>query len=270
MSDLRSEIIEALHVRPQIDPAQTVEEIVAFLERYLVESGARGYVLGISGGQDSCLCGKLAQMAVTRAREATGRDSCFFALRLPCGSQKDEDDAQVALAFIGPDRSAVIDIEAAVNASSEAFRAGVGEPLEDYHRGNVKARERMIAQYAVAGQHGLLVLGTDHAAEAVTGFFTKFGDGACDLAPLTGLTKRQGRALLQHLGAPTRLTEKAPTADLEDLKPQLPDEEALGLTYQQIDDYLEGEAVEGAVAERLESLYLSSRHKRAQPVSRFD
>ncbi|MBD4935857.1 ammonia-dependent NAD(+) synthetase, partial [Xanthomonas citri pv. citri] len=81
-------------------------------------------------------------------------------------------------------------------------------------------RTRMIAQYAIGGQEGLLVLGTDHAAEAVTGFFTKYGDGGADLLPLTGLTKRQGRTLLKELGAPERLYLKEPTADLLDEKPQ--------------------------------------------------
>ena len=74
----------------------------------------------------------------------------------------------------------------------------------------------MVTQYAIGGQNGLLVIGTDHAAEAVTGFFTKFGDGGADLLPLTGLTKRQGRALLQELGADERLYLKMPTADLLD------------------------------------------------------
>jgi NAD+ synthase len=114
-----------------------------------------------------------------------------------------------------------------------------------------------------------LVLGTDHAAEAVTGFFTKFGDGACDIAPLAGLTKHQGKELLKALGAPSRLHDKAPTADLEDLKPLVPDEEALGLTYEQIDAYLEGKEVSEGAAKRLESWYLATRHKRALPVTRF-
>ncbi|MDA4896369.1 NAD(+) synthase, partial [Streptomyces sp. MS2A] len=85
-------------------------------------------------------------------------------------------------------------------------------------------RVRMITQYAIGGQNQLLVIGTDHAAEAVTGFFTKYGDGGADLLPLTGLTKRQGRSLLEELGAPERLYTKSPTADLLDEKPQQSDE----------------------------------------------
>ncbi len=144
-------------------------------------------------------------------------------------------------------------MQASVDASVRALEDGLGEPLSDYHRGNVKARERMVMQYALAGSHNLLVLGTEHAAEAVTGFFTKYGDGACDLAPLVGLTKRQGRLLLQSMGAPARLYEKVPTADLEDLRPLYPDEASLGMSYEQIDDYLEGKSVDAQIAKRLES-----------------
>ncbi|MFN7243558.1 MAG: NAD(+) synthase, partial [Dietzia cercidiphylli] len=136
---------------------------------------------------------------------------------------------------------------------------------------NVKARQRMVAQYAVAGQLGHLVVGTDHAAEAVTGFFTKYGDGGVDLTPLTGLTKRQGAALLRHLGAPESTWRKVPTADLEDDRPGLPDEVALGVTYEQIDDYLEGrDGMPTQAAARIEQLFLATRHKRAVPATPLD
>jgi NAD+ synthase len=106
--------------------------------------------------------------------------------------------------------------------------------------GNVKARQRMVAQFALAGSLGGLVIGTDHGAEAVMGFFTKFGDGAADLLPLAGLNKRRVRAIASHLGAPPELVCKVPTADLEDGMPMRPDEYAYGVTYDQIYDYLEG------------------------------
>lgn len=269
MTELQKQIIAELRVEPVIDTATTIEGIVSFLVSYLETSGAKGYVLGISGGQDSSLCGRLAQIAVERARVQTGKPLGFWAVRLPHGKQQDEDDAQLALSFIRPDRLVTVNIRDAVQATSAAIEAGTGERLTDYHRGNVKARERMIVQYALAGQYGLLVLGTDHAAEAVTGFFTKFGDGACDITPLAGLTKRQGKELLRALGAPSRMHEKVPTADLEDLKPLVPDEEALGLTYEQIDDYLEGKEIAWEAARRIEGWYLSTRHKRALPVTRF-
>jgi len=149
------------------------------------------------------------------------------------------------------------------------YDEAAGEPMRDFTKGNVKARVRMIAQYALAGQSNLLVVGTDHAAEAVTGFFTKFGDGGVDITPLTGLTKRQGRALLEHLAAPERLYLKAPTADLLDGMPGRTDEAELGLTYSQIDDYLEGFEVEAPTAAAIETRFLQTRHKRAVPVTPF-
>ncbi len=138
---------------------------------------------------------------------------------------------------------------------------------QDFVHGNIKARQRMIAQYAVAGAHEGLVVGTDHAAEAVSGFFTKFGDGAADVVPLTGLTKRRVRALSQALGAPSTLVHKTPTADLETLKPGLPDEEALGVTYDDIDDFLEGKTVEDAALAAIVRRYRLTEHKRQLPIA---
>ncbi len=266
---LRERIRRELHVQPEIDPAAEVERRVAFLADYLRSTPASGFVLGISGGQDSTLAGRLCQLAAERLR-AAGRDATFTAVRLPYGVQIDEADAQLALNFIRPDRCLTVNIRAAADASAGAVHAATGEPLRDFVRGNIKARERMVAQYALAGQEGLLVVGTDHAAEALTGFYTKYGDGGVDVTPLTGLSKRQGARLLQHLGAPDHTWRKVPTADLEDDRPSLPDEVALGLTYAQIDDYLEGHEVTDEVAGRLERMYLNTRHKRAMPVAPQD
>jgi len=266
---LRDRIRQELYVLPDIDPAEEVERRVAFLADYLQATPARGFVLGISGGQDSTLTGRLCQLAAERVREAGG-EATFLAVRLPHGVQADEVDAQTALAFIRPDRQVTVNIQAAADASAAAAAGALGAELRDFVRGNVKARERMIAQYALAGQENLLVVGTDHAAEALTGFFTKYGDGGVDLTPLTGLTKRQGAKLLEYLGAPESTWRKVPTADLEEDRPGLPDEVALGVTYAQIDDYLEGRDVAPEVAQKLERLYRTTRHKRALPVTPFD
>ena len=263
-------IINALGVEPFIDPAPEVDARVDFLARYLELTGARGYVLGISGGQDSTLAGRLAQLAVEKRRDA-GADATFIAVRLPHGVQADEDDAQLALEFIRPDETVTVDIQPATSAISGAVAEALGlARLGDFNKGNVKARLRMVAQYAIAGELGLLVVGTDHAAENVTGFFTKFGDGAADLVPLAGLNKRQGAQLLEHLGADKRLYEKVPTADLEDDRPALPDEEALGITYPHIDDYLEGKQVPDDAAQRLEHLWAVGQHKRHLPPGPAD
>lgn len=260
---VRDEILTLMAVKPSIDAQEEIEKRVAFLADYARSARAKGFVLGISGGVDSTLCGRLLQLAVERL----GEDYTFVAVRLPHGVQHDEADAQEALAFIQPSRTVTVNIQPAVTELEAACEEGLETSFSDFNRGNVKARLRMVAQYALAGDLGLLVAGTDHSAESVTGFYTKFGDGAADIVPLFGLNKRQVRALAEYLGAPEGLWKKAPTADLLDGDPGRTDEDELGLTYDHIDDYLEGKSVPPEVISRIEALYLGSKHKRALPVT---
>jgi len=273
MRPAQAKIIATLNVKPTIDPAAEIERRIGFLVDYLTATGASGLVLGISGGQDSSLAGRLCQLAVERVAVSpagASQSPQFVAVRLPYAVQADEDDAQLALSFIQPSEAVIFDIKRAVDGFQAEYGDRFDDPMLDFTKGNVKARARMIAQYAIAGQSRMLVVGTDHAAEAVTGFFTKFGDGGADILPLSGLTKRQGRALLEHLGAPERLYLKAPTADLLDENPGQTDEANLGLSYREIDDYLEGREVPDAVATAIETRYLDTEHKRAAPVTPFD
>lgn len=268
---LQQEIIAALGARPTIDPATEVRVSVDFLKAYLqAHPFIRTLVLGISGGQDSSLTGKLCQLAIDELRSQHGDDRYqFIAVRLPYGAQKDEQDCQDAINWIKPDRVLTVNIKNAVLASEATLREA-GISLSDFVKGNEKARERMKAQYSIAGMTAGLVVGTDHAAEAVTGFFTKYGDGGTDINPIFRLNKRQGRALLQHLGCPQHLYLKAPTADLEEDRPALPDESALGVTYEMIDDYLEGKTIDAGAAKVIEGWYLRTEHKRRPPVTVFD
>ncbi|MFF1368886.1 ammonia-dependent NAD(+) synthetase [Streptomyces virginiae] len=267
---LQQEIARDLQVSASFDVRQEIERRVAFLAERLTSTGLRALVLGISGGVDSTTAGRLCQLAVERARVA-GHEATFFAMRLPYGTQADEKDAQLALDFIRADRVLTVDVKSASDAALEAALAG-GTVFRDAHHqdfvhGNIKARQRMIAQYTVAGAHDGLVVGTDHAAEAVSGFFTKFGDGAADVVPLTGLTKRRVRALAQELGAPAELVHKTPTADLETLDPGKPDEDALGVSYDDIDDLLEGKPVEGTAFAAIVTRYRLTEHKRQLPIA---
>ncbi|MEY8710266.1 ammonia-dependent NAD(+) synthetase [Mangrovibacter phragmitis] len=268
---LQQEIIQALGVQPQIDPQQEIRRSVDFLKAYLSRYPfLKSLVLGLSGGQDSTLTGTLCQMAIRELREETGDNSYqFIAVRLPYGVQADEQDCQDAINFIQPDRVLTVNIKAAVLASEQTLK-DAGITLSDFVRGNEKARERMKAQYSIAGMTHGVVVGTDHAAEAVTGFFTKYGDGGTDINPIFRLNKRQGKQLLQSLGCPEHLYIKAPTADLEDDRPSLPDEAALGVTYAQIDDYLEGKTLDHAVSQIIESWYIKTEHKRRPPITVFD
>ncbi|WP_343215056.1 ammonia-dependent NAD(+) synthetase [Evansella tamaricis] len=271
MTEKQQEIIKALHVKPEINPKQEIRVRLDLLKDYLKKSGLKGYVLGISGGQDSTLAGRLIQLAMEELNEEEGTDNyTFYAIRLPYGVQADEGEAQQALDFIQPYHRLTVNIKPAVDASYQQFIEATGEELTDFVKGNTKARERMKVQYDVGAHFGCLVVGTDHAAEAVTGFFTKFGDGACDITPLFGLNKRQGKALLKELGAPDFIFTKIPTADLEENIPSRPDEDALGMTYDQIDDYLEGKEIEEPAQENVEKRYLQTEHKRQLPVTLFD
>ncbi|WOV83737.1 ammonia-dependent NAD(+) synthetase [Sporosarcina jeotgali] len=271
MNELQQQIIHELHVLPKIDPQKEVRVSVDFLKAYLKKNTfLEGYVLGISGGQDSTLAGKLAQMAVDELNEELSTDRYkFVAVRLPYGTQFDEEDCQDALRFIKPSATYTVNIKEAVDASRRALDAA-GISLSDFEKGNEKARERMKVQFSMAAFHHCAVIGTDHAAEAITGFFTKFGDGAADVTPLSRLNKRQGKEMLRELGCPEHLYNKVPTADLEEDKPALPDEIALGVTYEQIDDYLEGKSIPDATRQTIERHYLRSEHKRHLPITVFD
>ncbi|WKF84764.1 ammonia-dependent NAD(+) synthetase [Lacticaseibacillus pantheris] len=271
MRALQKEIITALHAVPSIEPETEIRTRVNFLKDYMKANPfLKSYVLGISGGQDSSLAGTLAEQAVTELRQETGDDAYqFIAVRLPYGEQADEADAMQSIEFMQADRTMRVNIKSSVDAMEQAVEANNLE-ISDFNKGNIKARARMIAQYAIAGQTHGVVIGTDHAAEAVTGFYTKFGDGGADLTPLTGLNKSQGASMLKALGAPAHLYEKAPTADLEDNRPALADEAALGVTYRNIDDYLEGKDVDDNVAKKVETWYLKTEHKRHLPATMFD
>jgi len=271
MSDLQKQIIEELRVLPKINVEQEIRKSIDFMKEYAKKhSFVKGFVLGISGGQDSTLTGKLAQMAVDELNEEAGeKQYTFMAVRLPYGVQADEDDCQDALNFIQPDKVFKVNIKDAVEASVRAL-AEAGVELSDFAKGNEKARERMKVQFSIAAMNSAVVLGTDHAAEAITGFFTKFGDGGADLMPIFRLNKRQGKQILAHLNCPEHLYLKTPTADLEENRPSLPDETALGLTYEQIDDYLEGKEIPEDARKTLEGHYLRSQHKRHLPITIFD
>jgi NAD+ synthase len=271
MTLLQKQIVEEMMVKPEIDPKEEIRKSVDFLKAYLKKYPFfKGFVLGISGGQDSTLTGKLAQIAINELKEESGnKDYTFIAVRLPYGVQKDMDDVNDAIEFMQADKALTVNIKGAVDASEAALKEA-GIELSDFAKGNEKARERMKAQYSIAAMENCVVLGTDHSAEAVTGFYTKFGDGGADLTPIFRLNKRQGKQLLKELGCPEHLYTKKPTADLEDERPQIPDEVALGVTYDNIDDYLEGKEIPETAAKKIESFYLKSQHKRHLPITIFD
>jgi NAD+ synthase len=267
----QAQIVKEFGVKPTIDVNLEINNRVNFLATYLRGAGQRSYVLGISGGVDSSTAGRLAQLSVEKLR-AEDYSARFIAVRLPYGVQRDEDDAQAAIAAIGADEVITVDIKPAVDAALDSLEiagvfVGKTEAQIDFIKGNIKARERMKVQYAIAGANNGIVIGTDHAAEALMGFFTKHGDGAADVIPLTGLNKRQVRKVAAALGIPTKLAQKPATADLEDLRPGLLDEDSFGTNYDYIDDYLEGKTIPVEDETKILRQYAITQHKRALPVA---
>ena len=271
MIKLQEEIIKELGTKPTIDPKEEIRKSIEFLKAYLKKYPfLKTFVLGIRGGQDSSLAGRLAQLTMEEMRQETDDDTYkFIAVRLPYGSQADEADAKRALDFINPDVSLSVNIKEAVDAEVAALEEA-GVAISDFNKGNIKARQRMITQYGIAGGNQGAVIGTDHAAENITGFFTKFGDGGADILPLFRLNKRQGKMLLKELGAEEALYLKVPTADLEDGKPLISDEVALGVTYDDIDDYLEGKSIDETAQATIENWWNKTQHKRHLPITIFD
>ncbi|MEO2268941.1 ammonia-dependent NAD(+) synthetase [Pseudoalteromonas pernae] len=276
---MRADIVAEMKVQPSIDIDHEIARRVAFIKHTVQQAHCHSLVLGISGGVDSSTCGRLCQLAIDELNaEHDTNQYQFIAVRLPYGVQADEDEAQLALEFIKPSQRVTVNIKPASDHMHEQVLAGLSQtnlslPAQaqvDFVKGNVKARQRMIAQYELAGLHQGLVVGTDHSAENITGFYTKFGDGACDLAPLFGLSKRQVRALAEALGAPQSLVHKTPTADLECDRPGLADEDALGLSYDQIDDFLEGKPLSQEVEDKIIGIYLRTQHKRKPIPTIYD
>ena len=270
---IKEEIKATLGVKPtaSFNPQHEIRVRIDYLKNYLKQTGMRGYVLGISGGVDSTTVGRLCQIAVEELR-AEGYQAKFVAVRLPAGVQKDEADAQSAIQFINADELNTVNVgEAATNLSLQGVSQIKHRELSafevDFAKGNIKARLRMVAQYQLAALHGWGVIGTDHNSEAAMGFYTKFGDGACDLTVLNGVNKRQVRLLAETLGAPKFLYEKAPTADLEELNEGKLDDEGFGFPYYKLDDFLEGLEVDAETEFKIVKQYHITQHKRKLPVA---
>lgn len=273
--NIKQEILKLSGVVPmeQFDVKAAIRDRIDYIKNYIKKTGMKGIVLGISGGVDSTAAGKMAQLAMTELSEE-GYQASFISMRLPYKNQRDEFAAQEAIKFISPDYNITNDIWVGTDTIfhsvlSSLYSVSINMPTvcsEDFAKGNVKARMRMISQYTVAGLHGCLVLGTDHNAESITGFYTKHGDGACDFTVLNGLNKRQVRACAKELGASELLWNKVAIADLEEDKPQVDDEIALGFKYDDIDDFLEGKEIDLDVEEKIVNQYYKTMHKRTMPL----
>lgn len=264
---MQKQIIEALGVKPQIDAESEARKRIDFLKTYVREAGAKGLLIAISGGVDSAVAAGLCKRATDELTEEEGRGFMTLGVFQPYGEQEDIADSYAVAEAFRLVHTVETNIEEAVDEIAieveHGFKA-LGQPrhMSYQGKGNIKARTRMVVQYALAFENNLLVVGTDHASEALTGFYTKWGDGAVDITPLSTLNKRQVRQLGSYLGVPQSIVEKVPTAGLW---PGQTDEAELGVTYEENSDYLEGKSIDPAAAEKLERLYLRTAHKR-QPI----
>jgi NAD+ synthase len=244
------------------------EKIALWMRWQLASAGARGFVVGLSGGIDSAVVARLAQMAAPGAVNG---------VLLPCHSDpQDERDAlalasHFALATIRIDLSATYDVlaaeaQAALRVLPESVRSVTpADPLRGrVPLANIKPRLRMTALYFIANSINYLVAGTGNRSEVVIGYFTKYGDGGADLLPIGHLLKREVREMAKELGVPERIIARPSGAGLW---PGQLDEEEMGFTYAELERYVEEgpQAVSPALAVRIERLTRSSDHKRVMP-----
>jgi len=262
---LQEEIIARFGVKPVIDADQEIRERVDFLKEYVLKAGVTGLLIAISGGVDSAVAAGLCKRATDELKADTGREYKTVGVFQPYGEQEDIEDSYAVAEALGLKYRIETNIEDAVNeialeAEFGLKSIGIHQHLSRGGKGNVKARTRMVLQYALAFDLNLLVVGTDHASEAITGFFTKYGDGAVDITPLSSLNKRQVRQLAAKLNLPQTVISKAPTAGLWAGQT---DEAELGITYDDNSDYLEGKTISDEMKEKLECQYLKTEHKRS-------
>ncbi|SDS33927.1 NAD+ synthase [Paenibacillaceae bacterium GAS479] len=262
---LQQEIIAALGVKPSIDPEQEIRRRVDFLKEYVVGAGASGLLIAISGGIDSAVAAGLCKRATDELSQETGREYITLGVFQPYAEQSDISHSyEVADAFqlthrVETNIAEAVD-EIALEVEHSLKGIGMSRHINRGVKGNIKARTRMVTQYALAGELNLLVVGTDHASEAITGFYTKWGDGAVDITPLSTLNKHQVRQLAAALGVPLSVQEKAPTAGLWEGQT---DETELGIKYDDNSAYLEGREIPTEARELLEKQYQKTHHKRS-------
>lgn len=260
MQKTRDSIINALGVEvPRENETRDdfiqrlIDERISFLEKYAQYSKTKGFVLGISGGVDSYVAGMLAKL--------TGYELCLICL--PYGYQSDLDDAKECCDIINPDYGFIFNIESIVDMIDIKNEKLKIPAIDKVSFGNLLARQRMAIQYMYANMFDYLVIGCDHATEAVVGFYTKYGDGAADIMPLAGLTKDIIYDMAKVFNAPNNIITKPPAAGLGISET---DEDELGIKYSDINNFLNKKEVKLDVEKLIIDRYEKTQHKRRMPV----
>ena len=227
-----------------------LKEIEKFLASYLKESHCDKYILGVSGGVDSSLCAALAKNAVGKEK--------VHCILIPIASH--EDDLKDALTLVNDlDLPyTIVDATETFNSYVETFKQS-GLVFDKSTLGNLKARMRMAILYAVAQKERGLVIGTDNADEKYVGYFTKHGDGACDVLPIVHLVKSEVVMASKILGIRDSLADRVPSAGLFEGQT---DEIEMGVSYKDLDAFLLGKKIDAAPRKRIAYLHKISAHKR--------
>lgn len=221
----------------KLDYAKVSDKIVSFLREEFVKRNKKAVVLGISGGIDSTTTAFLCKKA--------GLD--LYAVILPYNNRNMDSSMDTINALGLPkDRVMTIDISKAADAQIQELEKVM--KLDDIDKGNIMARQRMVSQYALARQVGGLVIGTENLSEYYLGYFTLYGDQACDISAISPLWKTQVRELATYLGIPENLVQKTPTAGLWEGQT---DENEFGFSYQDADQIMQLAIVEGKSKEEV-------------------
>lgn len=234
-----------------MNPAEEVERITRWMQEKVQKARAQGLVFGMSGGIDSSVVAVLAKKALGEQ---------ILGVIMPCYSAPEdlEDARLVAEAFGIPYR--VVPLEKPFSALLEVL--GETHNPKALPQANLKPRLRMAVLYFFANTLNYLVCGSANRSELTVGYFTKYGDGGVDIAPLAHLVKREVRELAAFLGIPRHIIDKPPSAGLW---PGQTDEGEMGLTYEVLDRFLLGETIEETAKARIDALSRKSAHKRKPP-----
>jgi NAD+ synthase len=241
-----------------MDSKELSDKLVLWIKERVLSAGLKGAVFGMSGGIDSSLIAVLSKKAF---------ENSSLGLVMPCHSIEQDEQHAMAVASKFAIKTRKIALDSLYDSVIQIMSGVLESPLSKLTQANIKARLRMITLYAHANQLGYMVIGSGNKSELVTGYFTKYGDSGVDILPLGNLVKAQVRELAVYFGIPEEIISKPPSAGLWHGQT---DETEMGLTYQEIDEYILNNKAADSVRRKIETMFAASEHKRkAPPVPGF-